>query len=224
MGLDIFLHELVKPSQKEYKTEKEFKDFYEHYEDEVNYDDVLVYHDITDYSEEVLKGLNPEYICEHYDTDLDWETIFKEAGLNEKDYEWYGCDFPDEEGTIEYSFVKSAAVGDKETADAYDNLKETDYFKYIATENSPRKTEKRKVIFYYKKYDCYMRKGPNKQFYVDGMWEENNLVFSKAVLEKHRDLYFSHDTTYYSSDEETRKKFQEFIDNFVDGKTFVGYF
>lgn len=224
MGLDIFLHELVKPSQKEYKTEKEFNDFYEHYEDEVNYDDVLVYHDITDYSEEVLKGLDPEYICEHYDTDLDWETIFKEAGLDEKDYEWYGCDFPDEEGTVEYSFAKSAAVGDKETADAYDNLKDTDYFKYVATKNSPRKTEKRKIIFYYKKYDCYMRKGANKQFYVDGMWEENNLVFSKAVLEKHRDLYFSHDTNYYSSDEETRAHFQKFIDNFVDGKTFVGYF
>ena len=224
MGMDIFLHELVKPSQKEYKTEKEFNDFYEHYEDEVNYDDVLVYHDITDYSEEVLKGLDPEYICEHYDTDLDWETIFKEAGLDEKDYEWYGCEFLDEEGTCEYSFAKSAAVGDKETADAYDNLKDTDYFKYVATKNSPRKTEKRKIIFYYKKYDCYMRKGANKQFYVDGMWEENNLVFSKAVLEKHRDLYFSHDTTHYSSDEETRAHFQKFIDNFVDGKTFVGYF
>lgn len=218
MGLDIVLYELVKPNQKEYKTEEEFNDFFE------SYDSELDYHDITDYSEEVLKGLNPEYICEFYDTDLDWTTIFKEAGLDENDYEWYGCDFPYGYETPKYSFVKTAAVCDKTTADAYDNLKETDYFKYVATKNSPMKTEKRKIIFHYNKYNCYMRKGPNKQFYVDGMWEENNVVFSKAVLEKHRDLYFSHDTNYYSSDEETRERFQEFIDNFVDGKTFVGYF
>lgn len=220
MGLDIFLYELVKPSQKVYKTEEEFNAFFKSYDD-----DVLDYHDITDCSEEALTGLIPEYICEFYDTDLDWTTIFKAAGLDENDYEWYGCDFPDEEGTIEYSFVKSAAVGNKETADAYDNLKETDYFKYIATKNSPMKLIKRKIVFHYQKYDCFMRKGPNKQFYDDGMWDDNNnVVFSKAVLEKHRDLYFSHDTTYYNSDEETRKRFQEFIDNFVDGKTFVGYF
>lgn len=219
MGLDICLYTLVKPSQKEYKTEEELLDYFCE-----GSDDKLDYHDITDYSAEVLKGLDPEYICEYYEPDLDWETIFKEAGLNKDDYEWYGCDFPDEYGTVEYSFVKSAAVGDKETEDAYDNLKETDYFKYTATENSPMKTEKRKIIFYHKQYNCYMRKGPNKQFYADGMWDENNVVFSKAVLEKHRDLYFSHDTTYYNSDEETCKKFQEFIDNFVDGKTFVGYF
>ena len=100
MGLDIFLHKLVKPSQKEYKTEKEFDDFF------YSYDDELSFLDITDYSEEVLKGLNPEYICEYHDTDLDWETIFKEAGLDKNDYEWDGCDFSDEEGTKEYSFVK----------------------------------------------------------------------------------------------------------------------
>lgn len=217
MGLDIYLYNLVKPNQKEYKTE-EFDEFFNSYNSDLDY------HDITDYSEEVLKGLNPEYICEYYETDLDWPTIFKEAGLDENDYEWYECAFPYGYETPEYSFVKTAAVCDKTTADAYDNLKETDCFKYVATKNSPMKTEKRKIIFHYKKYDCFMRKGPNKQFYDDGMWEGNNVVFSKAVLEKHRDLYFSHDTTYYNSDEETLKKFQEFIDKFVDGKTFVGYF
>ena len=212
MGLDIFLCKLVKPSQKEYKTEKEFDDFFYSYNDE------LSFLDITNYSEEVLKGLNPEYICEYTDTDLDWETIFKEAGLNKNDYEWDGCDFSDEEGTQEYSFVKVNVD--------FDNLKETDYFKYLATKNSPMKTVKNKIIFYWDNddYDVYMRKGANKQFYVDGMWNENNVVFSKEILEKHRDLYFSHDTTYYSSDEETRKRFQKFIDNFVEGKTFVGYF
>lgn len=218
MGLDIFLYKLVKPSQKEYKTEKEFDDFF------YSYDDELSFLDITNYSEEVLKGLNPEYICEYPDTDLDWETIFKEAGLDKNDYEWYGCDFPDEEGTTEYSFAKTNAVCCEETSDAYYNLKETDCFKYVATKNSPMKTVNRKIIFYWDNDDVYMRKGANKQFYADGMWDENNVVFSKEILEKHRDLYFSHDTTYYSSDEETRKRFQKFIDNFVDGKTFVGYF
>ena len=205
MGLDIYLYELVKPSKKEYN----------HEEIDLLTDEGFDYHDITDYSEEVLTGLNPEYICELYDKDLDWDCIFKENGLNKDDYQWFGCEFP-EEGTQLYSFVKN-------TADL-DNLKDTDYFKYVATKNSPMKTEKRKIILHLTGYDVYMRKGANKQFYVDGMWEENNLVFSKAVLEKHRDLYFSHNTTYYSSDEETRAHFQKFIDNFVDGKTFVGYF
>lgn len=210
MGLDIFLYELVKPSKKEYKNFEEI-DLID------NPDEELDYHDITDYSEEVLTGLNPEYICEVYYEDLDWETIFKEAGLDENDYEWYGCDFPDEEGTQLYSFAKKTAICGKETADAYYNLKETDCFKYIATKNSPMKTEKRKIILHRAGYDVYMRKGANQQFYDDGMWSDTNVVFSKAILEKHIDIYFS-------SNEEIRERFQKFIDNFVDGKTFVGYF
>lgn len=198
MGLDIYLYELVKPSKKEYNCE----------EIDLLTDEGFDYHDITDYSEEVLTGLNPEYICELYDKDLDWDCIFKENGLNKDDYKWFECEFP-EEGTQLYSFVKN-------TADL-DNLKETDYFKYLATKKSPMKTEKRKIILHLTGYDVYMRKGANQQFYDDGMWDENNVVFSKAILEKHRDIYFS-------SNEETSKRFQKFIDNFVEGSTFVGYF
>mgnify|MGYP003297912807 CR=1 FL=1 len=209
MGLDIFLYELVKPSKKEYKNFEEI-DLID------NPDEELDYHDITDYSEEVLTGLNPEYICEVCEENYDWDCIFKENGLNKDDYQWIGSEFPEEGGIRIYTFAK-------DTAD-FDNLKETDCFKYIVTENTPMKTEKRKIILHRAGYDVSMRKGANKQFYDDGMWSDTNLVFSKAILEKHRDLYFSHDTTYYSSDEETRKNFQKFIDNFVDGKMFVGYF
>lgn len=81
----------------------------------------------------------------------------------------------------------------------------------------------------------YQRKGANKQFYEDDMWN-SPCVMDAKTLNEHWEKYFSFETpnspgdgfgssVEYSMDDTERKtRFKEnIIDNFVEGETFVVY-
>lgn len=90
----------------------------------------------------------------------------------------------------------------------------------------------------------YQRKGANKSFYTDGLWDEAVPVADLATLREHHAKYFSgeiiaapsggmcpedgepfgYNVEYAHTPEEARKNFQEnIIDNFIEGQTFVMY-
>jgi hypothetical protein len=80
----------------------------------------------------------------------------------------------------------------------------------------------------------YQRKGANKKFYEDGMWDSPCVVDSKT-LNEHWEKYFSNQTPeskggwgsgveYNKEDTEMREDFKRnIIDKFVEGETFVIY-
>lgn len=80
----------------------------------------------------------------------------------------------------------------------------------------------------------YQRKGANKKFYSDGMWD-SPCVLTLETLKEHHEKYFSYPTPddkggwgsgveYDMEADEMKKYFQEnIIDNFVEGETFVIY-
>lgn len=62
----------------------------------------------------------------------------------------------------------------------------------------------------------YQRKGANKKFYDDGIWD-SNIITSEKILIEHWDLYFS-------KDKESKENFRKnILDKFVEGQTFVIY-
>lgn len=80
----------------------------------------------------------------------------------------------------------------------------------------------------------YQRKGANKKFYEDGMWDSPCVVDLKT-LNDHWERYFSHSTPesnggwgssveYKQDDGEMKENFKRnIIDNFIEGETFVVY-
>lgn len=80
----------------------------------------------------------------------------------------------------------------------------------------------------------YQRKGANKQFYEDGMWDSTPITDLKTLTE-HWEKYFSKQTPESQggfgsgverdlTDREMKKEFKEnIIDKFVEGETFVIY-
>lgn len=80
----------------------------------------------------------------------------------------------------------------------------------------------------------YQRKGANKKFYEDGMWDSPP-VLKLDTLKDHWEKYFSHQTPdsaggwgsgveYELEDEEMKTRFKEnIIDKFIEGETFVLY-
>jgi hypothetical protein len=80
----------------------------------------------------------------------------------------------------------------------------------------------------------YQRKGANKRFYEDGMWD-SPCVTDLNTLNEHWGKYFSYQTPeskggwgsgveYTLEDSEMRSRFKEnIIDKFVEGETFVIY-
>ena len=80
----------------------------------------------------------------------------------------------------------------------------------------------------------YQRKGANRKFYEDGIWD--SLVLTKETLLEHWERYFSYETPDSVggwgsgversglSDEERKADFKRnIIDNFIEGETFVLY-
>ncbi len=80
----------------------------------------------------------------------------------------------------------------------------------------------------------YQRKGANKKFYEDGMWDSPCIIDSKT-LNEHWEKYFSRQTPeskggwgsgveYNKEDTEMREDFKRnIIDKFIEGETFVIY-
>ena len=95
-------------------------------------------------------------------------------------------------------------------------------------------TIKRKERVIYVEEAGYQRKGANKRFYEEDMWN-SPCVTKLSVLKEHHEKYFSKNTPdskggwgsgveYELSDEEMKKRFQEnIINKFEEGKTFVIY-
>lgn len=85
-------------------------------------------------------------------------------------------------------------------------------------------------------YSCIseQRKGANKQFYEDEIWDSPCVVDTKT-LNEHWKKYFSHNTPeskggfgygveFKLEDEEMKNRFKKnIIDNFIEGETFVVY-
>ena len=104
--------------------------------------------------------------------------------------------------------------------------------KKVELKNPP--TLKRKELVLYAEEVGYQRKGANKKFYEDGMWD-SACVTNLSVLKEHHKKYFSSNTPeskggwgsgveFELSDEEMKKRFQEnIINKFEKGKTFVVY-
>ena len=80
----------------------------------------------------------------------------------------------------------------------------------------------------------YQRKGANKKFYEDDMWD-SPCITDRSVLLDHWEKYFSYNkpdskgefvygVEYELTDNEMRSRFKEnIIDKFIDGETFVIY-
>lgn len=119
-----------------------------------------------------------------------------------------------------------------------------DYFNLVSAWKYCRKVIEVKLINppKYKQMDLviavkevgYQRKGANKQFYEDGMWD-SKCITNLSVLKEHHEKYFSKSTPeskggwgsgveFDLADEEMKKRFQEnIVDKFVEGETFVIY-
>ncbi len=69
----------------------------------------------------------------------------------------------------------------------------------------------------------YQRKGANKQFFDDGMWDAPAITDLKT-LKEHWKKYFSDKTAYYGGAKTHKAHFKKhIIDNFVEGETYVEY-
>lgn len=81
----------------------------------------------------------------------------------------------------------------------------------------------------------YQRKGANKKFYEDEMWDSTKCVVNKKTLTQHWKKYFSHQTPdskggfgsgveHDVTNAEMKRDFKKNImDKFIEGKTFVIY-
>ena len=139
---------------------------------------------------------------------FDIESAAKNAGYKLSDLKWIGTSYRD--NTI---FTYEVESGEK-----------------ITLENPPLISKKEICIAF--EEVGYQRKGANKKFYEDGMWNSPCIV-DKTTLLDHWKKYFSHNIPQkddeikrpiYLSDEEMKKSFKEnIVDKFVEGQTFVIY-
>jgi len=165
------------------------------------------YFNITENPElEVFSHLSFEMDVDYYDV----EGELKKMGLNPEDLQWRGTEYGEE---VKISFI---------TADE----KEIDLI------DPP--TFKKRERFLQVEEVGYQRKGANKKFYEDGMWD-SPAVLKMDTLKDHWEKYFSRQTPdsaggwgsgveYKLEDEEMKTRFKEnIIDKFIEGETFLLY-
>jgi hypothetical protein len=155
---------------------------------------------------EVFSHLAFEKEDDYYDI----EGELKKLGHNPEDLQWRGSEYGEE---VKFSFVTS----DGKEFDLIDppTIKKTERFLQVEEVG-------------------YQRKGANKKFYAEGMWD-SPCVLKMETLKDHWEKYFSHQTPeseggwgsgveYTLDDEEMKSRFKEnIIDKFVEGETFVCY-
>jgi hypothetical protein len=157
-----------------------------------------------------LESIFPDFIFEKENEYYDLESELKEQGYDPGDLSWRGTSFND---AVIYTF--SDKDGNEVEIKVTKTIKKID--KCIAVEEVG-----------------YQRKGANKKFYEDGMWDSPCTVDSET-LDNHWKNYFSKQTPeskggwgsgveYVQDDEEMKRNFKEnIIDKFVEGETFVIY-
>lgn len=160
------------------------------------------------------------------DTEL---SIFKDFFF-EKEIEFY--DFEEPMKNMGYDLKDFYNGGMEFGPDAtFDLVHREEGFKITLV--NPPTIKIKKTGFIYEEVG-YQRKGANKKFYEDGMWDSPCITDSKT-LNEHWEKYFSYQTPdskggwgsvveYSLEDEEMRRGFKEnIIDKFVEGETFVIY-
>lgn len=194
MGLDILLKTPIEPTE----TNKSLIEDYRNH--------------VSEYVVTGIEGATELAIFEKYLYKKDivydnWEDTFQNKGLKVEDYEW--CSLG-EEPTLD-------EVPTPRTIDDYwwkFRNKETDEILWI---------NYNEIVTFTKEEDCilareigYQRKGANKQFYDDGMWDSPCVIDEKTIKE--------HWEKYFSETPKLRKDFYEnIVKKFKDGETFVLY-
>jgi hypothetical protein len=154
------------------------------------------------------------------------DKVLAELGYESSDVEWL-CDGSLSEYEDYIRFVgQFERASNPLTKEAFDELPKDEYG-YVDIHVYLNKDNKAVELInppLYDKEDIYIpcieigyqRKGANKTFYSDDMWD-SPCVLSKSVLEEHWIKYFSHT-------EDDKEHFKEHIlDKFIDGETFVCY-
>jgi len=136
----------------------------------------------------VFTHLAFERVNEYYDL----ETAIRNIGYKLDDLKWIGTSY---HGAVQYTYKNK--IGEE-----------------VVITDPPIIYKKELCIF--SEEIGYQRKGANKKFYDDGMWDGVDVV-EKWVLLEHWNKYFS-DT------EDLRRSFKEnIVDKFIEGSTFVCY-
>lgn len=148
--------------------------------------------------------------------EFDWEKAFRDRGLNEADFIWYGY------GQDIFKFIPSKIYHEISGNDYTYEVAEKDIIIFKVSE-IPTHIVRVKGFFYKDEELGYQRKGANAQFYNDGKWDTNTVVVDKKTLLEDWEKYFSdEDNEYYGKD--ARQHFKEnIIDKFIDGETVVCY-
>jgi hypothetical protein len=154
-----------------------------------------------------FKDLSRETSVEIYD----YESAIKEKGYNLEDLEEDGYEI----GDVVKFFFKVIKTGE------------------VVTFTDIKTVPKKRNLLCVEEIG-YQRKGANKKFYEDDMWE-SPCILDKKTLEEHGVKYFSEETPdskggwgsgveFELEDEERKSRFKEnIIDKFEEGKSFVIY-
>lgn len=162
---------------------------------------------LSDFPElEIFSHLAFEQEVEFHEIDED----LKKMGYNPEDLQWRGTEYSDSV-IVEFSDNEGNRI--------------------VITDPTISKRSER---FIKVEEVGYQRKGANKKFYEDGMWD-SPAVLKMDTLKDHWEKYFSHQTPdsaggwgsgveYKLEDEEMKARFKEnIIDKFIEGETFVLY-
>lgn len=202
MGLDVMVFNAVVPNKKLFNTIQEVEDF--------QTNNNCVFHDSAD----APAILGSKFEVEIPVNEYDWDTAFKNRGLNVNDFIWY------EESLNIIKFIPVKVYNEMIKNNSY--VVEKDIIEFKVSE-IPMHIKNVKGFFYEDNMIGYQRKGANQQFYNDGKWGNNTVVVDNQTLINDWHKYFSDENDEYYGGK-ARQHFKEhIIDNFVEGKTIVCY-
>ena len=135
--------------------------------------------------------------------EIDWSCTFEKMGLTEDDYDYFGGDieFP-YEPTTNYLFF------------CFKNMNDSSILKVRSDEVIKKIVIVDSIIV---EEIAYQRKGCNREFYIDAIWDEHPTVAELNRLLNHWLLYFS------DTDEYKQQFLTNFFQQFIEGETFVYY-
>ena len=223
MGLDIRLKRMGKVDNSKVYTYKEFADLY----CKDNTDGFCCPHILGSCEEfpdplKTFEGLTPEYFAKVIMPTYDDTKLLASKGKNlEVGWEWAcTCDY-DEECKDEIPANRDDLLECIKFSrrDKDDNEIEAVWVVVTKQNEKDFTTPVEFWCSYVTEELGHMRKGANKQFYDDGMWDlaENTHVFSKRVLKEHMEKYFDEEgDERYGNARAVFKR--EIYDKFKDGE------
>lgn len=234
--LEIFKHLAFKKVNKYYNIQKEFEKNgfdYNKIDEELEWqgeeygnDTIFHYH----------KKNHPLFPVDEWLRDLNWKYKNKKDFRNSDDFAFYQTHFKDL--MLSYGFRKTYNILTHQVWDDGNILNIYKISKFLRRHLefkiiNPEIYEKEDLCIAYQEVG-WQRKGANKQFYEDEMWQPPYVTDLKTLMEHHK-KYFSFQTPdskggwgdgveYTLDDSEMSERFQKnIIGNFIEGKTFVVY-